>query len=83
MKNILSSIIILINYIQKEYFNKNKSILSVIKELPNYIEIDNCLKSFFLENSNYNDNFQMFSINVLINIYEIIELLYWEELKKI
>ena len=82
MKNILSSIIILIDYIQKEYFNKNKSILSVIKELPNYIEIDNCLKSFFLENSNYNNNFQMFSINVLINIYEIIELLYWEELKK-
>ena len=81
-KNILSSCIILINYIQKENFENNKSILSVIKELPNYIEINNNLKDFFIENTNNKDDFQIFTINSLINIYEIIELLCWDEFKR-
>jgi hypothetical protein len=81
----LSSSQILIDYIQKENFNKNKSILSVIKDLPKYIEIDDFLKSFFIENTDdieQNDKenpIQMYSINTLINIYELIEFLCWEQ----
>ena len=81
-KNILSSCIILIDYIQKENFENNKSILSIIKELPNYIEIDHYLKKFFIENTNNKNNNQIFTINTLINIYEIIELLCWDEYKQ-
>ena len=93
--DIMSSCQILIDYIQKENFNKNKSIISVIRDLPPYIEIDDLLKSFFIENTedvneinskeNNNDsnaeNIQMFSINTLINIYELIEFLCWPEFK--
>jgi hypothetical protein len=93
--DIMSSCQILIDYIQKENFNKNKSIADVIRELPKYIEIDDLLKSFFIENTedmneintneNNNDenveNIQMFSINTLINIYELIEFLCWPEFK--
>ena len=95
--DIMSSCQILIDYIQKENFNKNKSIVSVIRELPRYIEIDDLLKTFFIENTeemneintnennNNNDqngeNVQMFSINTLIDIYELIEFLCWPEFK--
>lgn len=76
----MSSCIILIDYIQKNKFNRNKSIFSVIEELPNYAKIDDCLKSFFIENTNVShNNFQIFSLNSLMNIYEMIELLCWDE----
>ena len=94
--DIMSSCQILIDFIQKENFNKNKTIVSVIQDLPKYIEIDDLLKSFFIENTevmneintnenNNNDindqNIQMFSINTLINIYQLIEFLCWPEFK--
>ena len=91
--DVLASCQILIDYIQKENFNKNKSIVSVIRDLPKYIEVDDLLKSFFIEKTedmeedeiredakNDNNN-QMYSINTLINIYELIEFLCWESFK--
>ena len=86
-KDILSSCQILIDYIQKENFNKNVAILDIIRNLPQYIEIDELLKSFFIENSDENENnndgntIQMFSINTLINIYNLIEFICWEQFK--
>ena len=84
-KDILSSCQILIDYIQKENFNKNEAIYSVVRKLPEYIEIDELLKSFFIENSNdikiKEENTQMFSVNTLINIYNLIELICWEQFK--
>ena len=95
----MSSCQILIDFIQKENFNKNKSIVSVIRDLPKYIEIDDLLKHFFIENTedineinineistnekiNHNEqDIQMFSVNTLINIYELIEFLCWFEFK--
>ena len=55
--------------------------------MPKYIEINDLLKSFFIENTrdeeeianNNNDN--LFSINTLLNIYNLIELLCWEQFK--
>ena len=89
--DIMSSCQLLIDYIQKENFNKNRTILSVIKDLPRYIEIDEFLKSFFIENTEdtneintvttNQENIQMFSINTLINFYELIEFLCWDEFK--
>jgi len=87
--DVLSSWQILIDYIQKENFNKNKSIVSVIRDLPKYIEVDDLLKSFFIEKTedieegeiDNEKNNQMFSINTLINIYELIEFLCWDQFK--
>ena len=90
--DVLASCQILIDFIQKENFNKNKSIVSVIRDLPKYIEVDDLLKSFFIEKTedieedeiredNQNNNNQMYSINTLINIYELIEFLCWESFK--
>ena len=89
--DIMSSCQLLIDYIQKENFNRNRTILSVIKDLPRYIEIDEFLKSFFIENTEdtneintvttNQENIQMFSINTLINFYELIEFLCWDEFK--
>ena len=84
--DVLSSCQILIDYIQKENFNKNKAILSVIKDLPKYIEIDDFLKSFFIEKTEDmiptdDNNIQMFSINTLIKIYELMEFLCWDQFK--
>ena len=64
-----------------ENYEQNKSICSVIKELPEYIDIDETFKYFFTnigdkklnsENENNND-LKMFSINTLINIYNLID----------
>ena len=87
--DVLSSCQILIDYIQKENYEQNKSICSVIKELPEYIDIDETFKYFFTnigdkklnsENENNND-LKMFSINTLINIYNLIELICWEQFR--
>ena len=87
-KDILSSCQILIDYIQKENFNKNEAIYSVISKMPEYIEIDELLKSFFIENTDDNrintnnyENIKMFSINTLINIYNLIEFICWDQFK--
>ena len=83
--NILSSCQILIDFIQKENYNKNELILNVIKKLPKYIEIDETFTSSFIkyydEEGNQNNEIQMFSINTLINIYNLIELICWEQFK--
>ena len=89
--DVLASCQLLIDFIQKENFNKNKSIVSVIRDLPKYIEIDELLKSFFIEKTEDNEekeikeddnnNIQIYSINTLINIYELIEFLCWDSFK--
>ena len=84
-KDILVSCQILIDFIQKENFNKNEPIFSVMKKLPPYIEIDESLKNFFIKNSEDEDDkineFRKFSINTLINIYNLIEFMCWDQFK--
>ena len=84
-KDILVSCQILIDFIQKENFNKNEPIFSVMKKLPSYIEIDESLKNFFIKNSDDEDDknseFRKFSINTLINIYNLIEFMCWDQFK--
>jgi len=83
-KDILVSCQILIDFIQKENFNKNEPIFSVIRKLPKYIEIDESLKLFFINNNGKDSNnkdFAMFSINTLINIYNLIESICWNQFK--
>ena len=78
----------MIDYIQKENFNKNEAIYSVISKIPEYIEIEELLKSFFIENTDDNrintnnyENIKMFSINTLINNYNLIEFICWDQFK--
>ena len=86
---ILSSCQILIDHIQKENYEQNKSISSVIKELPEYIIIDENFSYFFTDigdknlkiENNDNNDIKMFSINTLINIYDLIEYICWEQFK--
>ena len=84
--DILSSCQILIDYIQKENYEQNKSICLIIKELPEYIELDENFRYFFTDigEKNIKINNQdktIFSINTLINIYELIELICWDQFK--
>ena len=85
-KEILVSCQILIDFIQKENFNKNESILSIVKKLPEYIQIDESLKDFFSnhidEEDNHKNDYKMFSINTLINIYNLIEFICWNQFKE-
>ena len=83
---VLSSCQILIDYIQKENYEQDKSINSVIKELPEYIILDESFKYFFTDIGDKNiqienKNLKMFSINTLINIYNLIEFICWEQFK--
>ena len=96
VKNFLSSCQILIDYIQKENFNKNHSLFKIIQNLPDYIELDEKFKNFFRQkisllglnmNNNNNNNEEdnknenRFSVNSLINIFLYFEHLCWEESK--
>ena len=84
-KDILVSCQILIDFIQKENFNKNESIHSIIKKLPEYIQIDESLKDFFTKNyeeDNDKNEYNMYSINTLINIYNLIEFICWNQFKE-
>ena len=74
LNEIFFSCQILIDYIQKENYNKLNSIFDIINELPNFIEINNFLKKFFSENKN-------FSINMLLNIYKYFEHFCWKEIR--
>ena len=93
IKNFLSSCQILIDYIQKENFNKNHSLFDIIQNLPSYIELDDKFKYLFRKKislmslnednneNNNNDKVNRFSVNSLINIYLYFEHLNWEESK--
>ena len=74
LNEIFFSCQILIDYIQKENYNKSKSIFEVINELPNYIEINKILKMFFSKN-------EKLSINMLLNIYKYFEHFCWKEIR--
>ena len=83
-KDILASCQILIDFIQKENFNKNESIAIVIKKLPKYIEINESFKSFFILSSDENEKqeYNIFSVNTLLNVYNLIELICWNQFKE-
>ena len=86
IEDVLSSCQILIDYIQKENYEQDKTLSSVIKELPEYIDLDETFKYFFINIGEKkmeidNKNFKMFSINTLINIYNLIEFICWEQFK--
>ena len=71
----LSSFNILIYYIQTENYNISTSLSEIIKDLPNYLEINIKIKEFF-RNKKY------FTINSLLNIFNIFEEFCWKETKE-
>jgi len=73
-----------IDFIQKENFNKNETKFSVIRNIPKYFEIDESLKLFFISNNDKdskNNDFAMFIIHTLFNIYNLIKFICWKQFK--
>ena len=88
IKQMLFSLQVLIDYIQKENFDKNESLYKIIKKLPKQIDICKDLKSIFIINEKENkkstendDDAIFFSVNQLINVFEIFEHLCWNSIK--
>ena len=78
MNQFLSSCQILIDYIQKENYNKSYPLSDVIKELPYYIELNEKFKQFFIVNSNKIN----FSVNTLLDVFKLFEHYCWKEMKE-
>ena len=72
-KTFLFSIQLLIDYIQK-FSKKEKMISEIIKEMPEYININENVKYFFRNNNK-------FIVNKLVRIYELFEYLCWDQIK--
>ena len=72
-KTFLFSIQLLIDYIQK--FRKNEKMISeIIRDIPEYININENVKHFFIKNNN-------FTVNKLVRIYELFEYICWDQIK--
>ena len=83
--DVLSTCQILIDFIQGENYDKNKTIYSVIINLPKYIELNenfvNFIEDIGEKEINLKNNQKIFSIDTLINIYDIIEYICWNQFK--
>ena len=73
-KSFLFSIQLLIDYIQKTGTNPNTSISKIIRDIPYHINLSEDIKLFF-------NNHTEFSVNKLVRIYELFELLCWNQIK--
>ena len=67
------SIQLLIFYLKNENYNPDVKIKDAIKNIPDYINISDECKEFFENNPN-------FKLNILISIFEYIELLCYSEI---
>ena len=74
-KTFLFGIQILIDYIQKAGKDSNMKISEIIRNIPDHININESVKSFF----NYNDEF---TVNKLVRIFELFEHLCWDQIKE-
>ena len=79
---IFSSLQILMNEIVKENYEPNYFIYNVIDNLPEYIILNQDLKTMFKGNSEYFMDEPKFSINTLVSIFEYLEDLCWKEIKE-
>ena len=78
MNDFLSSSEILINYIQKENYNKSIPLYQIIQELPDYIYLNTDLIKLF---ENNNQDKSLFTISTLLNIFKLFEFFCWKEIK--
>ena len=69
------SIQLLIFYLSKENVNIEKSLDKILLQIPNYVQINQELKEFINRNED-------FKIKHLLTIYEYIERLYYNQIRK-
>ena len=80
IRDIYSVIIILINYIIINNYESDYPIYKIIGRLPKYIPINYELLNCFREGNEKNKKY--FTINKLINIFEIFEELCWKDMEQ-
>ena len=97
IKNMLFSLQLLIDYLQRENYDRYEQIGDIIKKLPKQINICDEIKLFFKNNEKPNkelsfnilekeeeentDNTVSFGLNTLISIFELFEELCWDSFK--
>jgi len=80
--DVFSSLQILMNEIIKENYNPDHLIYKIIEKLPDYIILNEKLKNLFKSKSIYNNEEKSFTISTLVSIFEYLETLCWNEIKK-
>ena len=78
--DVSSSIQLIMNQLIIDNYDQNKLLGDVIRNLPNFIIINDDLKN--LLQNNYGANNDIFKINTLVSMYEYFENYCWEENKK-
>ena len=80
-KDVFASLQILMKEIIKENYELNYLIYKVIESLPEYIILNNELKNMFLNSFQYGKE-KLFTIDVMVPIFENFEALCWKSMKK-
>ena len=97
IKNMLFSLQLLIDYLQRENYDRYEQISDIIKKLPKQVNICNEIRAFFKSNEKQNkeqsfnildneeeeinNNTVFFGLNTLISIFELFEELCWDSFK--
>ena len=81
---VFSSLQILMNEIIKENYNQSYLIYKIIESKPNYIMLNEKLVDFFRRQFEYycDTQFNFFSVNSLLEIFNYFEALCWKEMEK-
>ena len=80
--DVFASLQILMNQIIKENYEKNQLIYTIIECLPKYIQLEPKLVQFFQNQYQYYYEFDLFTVNSLISIFDYFEALCWKDMQK-
>ena len=80
--DVFASLQILMNQIIKENYEKNQLIYTIIERLPKYIQLEPKLVQFFQNQYQYYYEFDLFTVNSLISIFDYFEALCWKDMQK-
>jgi len=71
----------MINYIQEENYKNEYSISDIVNQMPSIIHLDKIKQFLNMNNKIGKDNNDLFTVNSLIDFYNLFEHLCWEEIK--
>ena len=80
--DVFASLQILMNQIIKENYPKDKLLYEIIEKLPKYVTLEKKLVDFFQRQYEFYHDYNLFSINSLIPIFDYFEALCWKDMKK-
>ena len=82
IKDIFSSLQILMNEILKENYGQNYLIYNIIEKMPHYIILNEELIKVIKNKYKNEEDEKSFNVNSLVSIFEYLEDLNWNEIKK-